>query len=182
MSTKKQSTATAQSLPSGDSASYISRPKTKPAETLKGKLNKWDNGYAEFIPMGSKPSNRSMLKQLGGSSFYKNEGEKESSYSLHLNVDAKDCADPVAALHEQFLFLTESEQKQKPKLPDGSQGRMLLDTENLKIWLDSECGKLSILTELECSPQIERLLLQVESQMNVCIARYRQDIINAKKE
>jgi hypothetical protein len=59
---------------------------------------------------------------------------------------------------------------------------MLLDTENLKIWLDSECGKLSILTELECSPQIERLLLQVESQMNVCIARYRQDIVNAKKE
>ena len=37
---------------------FISRPKTKPQETLRGKLNKWDNGYAEFIPMGSKPSNR----------------------------------------------------------------------------------------------------------------------------
>ena len=55
---------------------------------------------------------------------------------------------------------------------------MLLDNENLKIWLDSERGKLSILTELECSPQIERMLLQVQSQMNVTIGRYRQDIIN----
>lgn len=178
----KKQTATAQSLPSGDSASYVSRPKTKPDESLKGKLNKWNNGYAEFIPAGSKPSNRTMLKQLGGSSFYKSEGEKESSWSLHLNVDAKDCADPVAALHEQFLFLTEGEQKQKPKLPDGSEGRMLLDNESLKIWLDSEHGKLSILTELECSPQIERQLLQVESQMNVTVGRYRQDIINANKE
>lgn len=164
-----------------DNTVYVARPKGKPDESLKGKLNKWNNGYAEFIPAGSKPSNRTMLKQLGGSSFYKSEGEKDSSWSLHLNVDAKDCADPVAALHEQFLFLTDGEQKQKPKLPEGSEGRMLLDNETLKIWLDSERGKLSILTELECSPQIERLLLQVESQMNVCIARYRQDIINAKK-
>lgn len=181
MSTKKTTTTTAQSLQSGDSASYISRPKSKADLTLKGKLNEWKNGYREFIPQGQKPSNRTMLRQMGGSSFYRSEGEKESSWSLHLNVDAKDCADPVAALHEQFLFLTDGEQKQKPKLPEGSEGRMLLDNETLKIWLDSERGKLSILTELECSPQIERLLLQVESQMNVCIARYRQDIINAKK-
>jgi hypothetical protein len=82
-----------------ENISYTARPKGKPDESLKGKLNKWNNGYAEFIPAGSKPSNRTMLKQLGGSSFYKSEGEKDSSWSLHLNVDAKDCADPVAALH-----------------------------------------------------------------------------------
>ena len=181
MSTKKSTTATAQSLPSGGSASYIIRPKTKPDETVKGKMNKWNNGYAEFIPVGSKPSNRTMLKQLGDSSFYKSEGEKQSSYSVHLNCDGKS-EDPVAELFDQFLHLTEAQRKALPKLPEGSQGRMLLDNEVLKIWLDSERGKLSILTELECSPQIERLLLQVESQMNVCIGRYRTDIINAKKE
>lgn len=166
-----------------ENISYVARPKGKPDESLKGKLNKWNNGYAEFIPAGSKPSNRTMLKQLGSSSFYKSEGEKDSSWSLHLNVDAKDCADPVAALHEQFLFLTEGEQKQKPKLPEGSQGRMLFDNgEGLQIWLDHETGKVSILAQLDCSPNIERLLLQVESQMNVCIARYRQDIINANNK
>ena len=175
----KKQTTTAQSLPSGDSASYITRPKTKPDLTLKGKLNEWQNGYREFIPQGQKPSNRTMLKQLGGSSFYKSEGEKESSWSLHLNVDAKDCEDPVAALHEQFLFLTEGEVKQKPQLQEGFEGRMLLDNGmGLQIWLDRERGKVSILTTLDCGPNIERQLLQAQGQMNVCIARNRQEIVN----
>ncbi|MCR5781047.1 MAG: hypothetical protein K6G70_10985 [Bacteroidaceae bacterium] len=157
---------------------FITRPKTKPQETLKGKLNKWDNGYAEFIPTGTRESNRKMLKQLGGSSFYKNEGEKESSWSLHLNVDAKDCEDPVAALHDQFLYLTEGEQKQKPQMPEGSEGRMLLDAQNVKVWLDAETQKITILAQLDCTPSIERQLLQAQSTMNVCIGRHRNEIIN----
>ena len=162
-----------------DNTVYVARPKGKPDESLKGKLNKWNNGYAEFIPAGSKPSNRTMLKQLGGSSFYKSEGEKDSSWSLHLNVDAKDCADPVAALHEQFLFLTEGEQKQKPKLPDGSEGRMLYDDkQSLQIWHDIEANKLTIMAQLECTADIERQLLQTEAQMNVVVGRNRKDLVN----
>ena len=57
---------------------FLTRPKTKPNETLKGKMNKWENGYAEFIPTGTRDSNRRMIKQLGNSSFYKSEGEKVS--------------------------------------------------------------------------------------------------------
>ena len=160
---------------------YVSRPKGKPDMTTKGKLNEWSNGYREFIPQGSRENQREMLKQLGESSFYKTNGKKDSSWSVHLNCDGKS-EDPVGELLDQFLVLTEGQRKHLPKLPEGSQGRMLLDNEVLKIWLDSERGKLSILTELECSPQIERLLLQVESQMNVCIGRYRQDIINANNK
>ena len=175
----KKQTTTAQSLPSGDSASYITRPKTKPDLTLKGKLNEWQNGYREFIPQGQKPSNRTMLKQLGGSSFYKSEGEKESSWSLHLNVDAKDCEDPVAALHEQFIFLTEGEAKQKPQLQEGFEGRMLLDNGgSVKVWLDTKNHQVNILTTLDCGPNIERQLLQAQGQMNVCISKNRQEIIN----
>ena len=157
---------------------YVARPKGKPDVTTKGKLNEWSNGYKEFVPQGQKPSNRTMLKQVGGSSFYKSEGTKESSYSLHLNVDAKDCEDPVAALHEQFLFLTEGEQKQKPQLPEGCRGQMLADNGNMKIWMDSESGKLVIMTELSCAPDIERQLLQAQAQMNVCIGRHRSEILN----
>lgn len=178
MNTKKQTTVTSQSLPVGDSASYITRPKTKPDVTTKGKLNEWKNGYKEFIPVGSKPSNRTMLKQLGDSSFYKSEGEKQSSYSVHLNCDGKS-EDPVGELLDQFLVLTENERKQLPKLPEGSEGRMLLDNGmGLKIWLDRERGKVSILMELDCSANIERMLLQAQSQTNVCIARNRQEIIS----
>ena len=157
---------------------YVTRPRTKPESTTKGKLNEWANGHKEFVPQGQKPRNRTMLKQVGGSSFYKSEGTKESSYSLHLNVDAKDCEDPVAALHEQFLFLTEGEQKQKPQMPEGCRGQMLADNGNMKIWMDSENGKLVIMTELECAPDIERQLLQAQAQMNVCIGRHRTEIMN----
>lgn len=175
MSTKKQTTA--QSLPSGDSASYISRPKTKPDVTTKGKLNEWNNGYKEFIPVGSKPSNRTMLKQLGDSSFYKSEGEKQSSYSVHLNCDGKS-EDPVGELLDQFLVLTEKERKQLPKLPEGSEGRMLLDNgQGLQIWHDRENNKLTIMAQLECTADIERQLLQAEAQMNVVVGRNRKNII-----
>lgn len=174
---KKQTTTTAQSLPSGDSASYISRPKTKPDETVKGKMNKWNNGYAEFIPVGSKPSNRTMLKQFGDSSFYKSEGEKQSSYSIHLNCDGKS-EDPVGELLDQFLLLTEGQRKQTPKLPEGSEGRMLFSNgDGLQIWHDRENNKLTIMAQLECTADIERQLLQAEAQMNVVVGRNRKDII-----
>ena len=174
---KKQTTTTAQSLPSGDSASYISRPKTKPDVTTKGKLNEWNNGYKEFIPVGSKPSNRTMLKQFGDSSFYRTEGEKQSSYSVHLNCDGKS-EDPVGELLDQFLLLTEGQRKQSPKLPEGSEGRMLFCSgDGLQIWHDRENNKLTIMAQLECTADIERQLLQAEAQMNVVVGRNRKDII-----
>jgi hypothetical protein len=176
MTTKK--TTTAQSLPGGGSATYISRPKGKPDVTTKGKLNEWANGYKEFIPQGTKASNRTMLKQLSNSSFYKSEGEKESSYSLHLNVDGKS-EDPVAEMFDQFLHLTEGERKSAPMMPEGSQGKMLYDNGGtLKVWHDTANGEVVILTRLTCSPQIERELLQAQAAMNVTLGRYRKDIIN----
>ena len=157
---------------------FLSRPKTKPAETLKGKMNKWDNGYAEFIPQGQKPSNRSMLKQLGNSSFYKSEGQRESSYSLHLNVDGAS-EDPVAEMAELFLNLTKDQQKTKPQLPESLQGRMLYDdSKGLKVWLDMNTRKVTILASLDCTPDIERQLLLAQSTMNVTIGRHRSEIIN----
>ena len=178
MSTKKQTTK-AKSLHSGDSATYVTRPKGKPSVTTKGKLNEWDNGYKEFIPQGQKPSNRTMLRQLGNSSFYRSEGEKESSWSLHLNVDAKDCVDPVGEMFDQFMHLTEGERKTAPKLPEGSEGRMLYDDgQGLQIWLDTAKHEVQIMTRLTCTHQIERQLLQAQATMNVTLGRYRQEILN----
>jgi len=179
MSAKKQTTTTAKSLPGGDSATYVTRPKGKPSVTTKGKLNEWDNGYKEFVPQGQKPSNRTMLKQLGNSSFYRSEGEKESSWSLHLNVDAKDCADPVGEMFDQFMHLTEGERKTAPRLPEGSEGRMLYDDgQGLQVWLDATQHEVRIMARLTCNHQIERQLLQAQATMNVTLGRYRQEILN----
>ena len=159
---------------------YITRPKTKPSSSTKGKLNEWDNGYKEFVPAGTKESNRQMLKQVGDSSFYKNEGKKESSYSLHLNVDAAS-ADPVGDMEELFHLLTEGERKHAPKLPEDGVGRMLYDDgEHLQLWLDSQKGEVTILARLECSNLMERLLLQLQGQMNVTIARHRTELLKSE--
>ena len=161
-----------------ENITYVTRPKSKPDVTTRGKMNEWSNGYREFIPVGTKPSNRTMIKQLGNSSFYKSEGAKESSWSLHLNVDAKDCADPVGEMFEQFLHLTEGERKQRPVMPEGSEGRMLLDDGQTQIWLDAQKGEVTVMTRLTCSPQIERQLLQAQATMNVCVGRHHQEIVN----
>jgi len=161
---------------------YVTRPKGKPESTMKGKLNEWSNGYREFIPQGTRENQRQMIKQLGDSSFYKTEGKKDSSFSCHLNVDGKS-EDPVAEMHEQFLLLTEGERKQLPKMPEGSQGRMLFEDgeQRLQIWLDNEKSEVVILTRLTCSPAIERQLLQAQSDMGRVVARHRTEIINCEK-
>ena len=165
-----------------DKTTYVSRPKGKPETSMRGKMNGWSNGYCEFIPQGTRENNRQMLKQMGDSSFYKTEGKKESSFSVHLNVDGKS-EDPVAEMHEQFLLLTEGQRKEKPELAKGIAGRMLFDNgSSLQVWLDTEKGEVTILTRLTCSPQIDRQLLQAQSQMNVTIGRYRSEIINANNK
>lgn len=154
---------------------YLARPKTKPDSSQKGKLNQWNNGYAEFIPQGSKESQRQMLKQLGDSSFYKTEGKKESSYSLHLNVGAES-ADPVGEMFNLFKVLTEGQRKTEPKLDGEGEGRMLFEGQGLQVWLDTKNHEVKILTRLACGPQIERQLLQAQSLMNVAIGRHRLEI------
>ena len=156
---------------------YVGRPKGKPDMTTKGKLNEWANGYREFIPQGTRENQREMLKQLGDSSFYKTIGKKDSSWSVHLNCDGKS-EDPVGELLDQFLLLTEGQRKQLPKLPEGSEGRMLFSNgDGLQIWHDRENNKLTIMAQLECTADIERQLLQAEAQMNVVVGRNRKDII-----
>ena len=160
-----------------DNITYVTRPKGKPDVTTKGKLNEWSNGYKEFVPQGQKPSNRTMLRQLGNSSFYRTEGTKESSYSLHLNVDGKS-VDPVGEMYDQFMHLTENERKVQPKLDALTQGRMLYDNGgSVQVWLDRESHQVSVLTRLDCTPNIERDLLQAQSQVSVTLGRYRNEIL-----
>ena len=84
----------------------------------------------------------------------------------------------MGELLDQFLLLTEGQRKQSPKLPEGSEGRMLFCSgDGLQIWHDRENNKLTIMAQLECTADIERQLLQAEAQMNVVVGRNRKDII-----
>ena len=161
-----------------DNTTMVSRPRRKPDSSVKGKLNRWEGSdYCEFVPSGTKESNRVMKRQIGPSSFYQSVGQKESSYTVHINVDGAS-EDPVAEAFNIFKVLTEGDRKTEPKLPEGSEGRMLLDDGQTQIWLDTKKGEVAVMTRLTCSPQIERQLLQAEATMNVCVGRHRQEIVN----
>ena len=162
-----------------DNTTLVSRPRRKPDHSVKGTMKTWEGtDYCEFHPVGTRESNRQMLKQMGDSSFYLNQGKRESSYSIHINVDGSS-ADPVNEAREIFNVLTAEQTKQKPTLSENSQGHMLFDNgEGLQIWHDTETNKLTILTQLECSDDIERQLLQAQAQMNVVLGRNRKNLIN----
>jgi len=162
-----------------DNTTMVSRPRRKADHSVKGTMKTWEGtDYCEFHPVRKRESNRTEIKRMGDSSFYQTKGEKESSYSLHVNVDGES-QDPVAEIYEIIDVLTKDQRKTQPKLPEGCQGRMLLDNgQGLQIWLNHETGKLTILTELECSPNIERQLLAAQAQMNVTVGRYRNELVN----
>ena len=162
-----------------DSTSYIGRPRRKPDSSTRGTLKRWDGtDYCEFHPSTSTGTNRTMINTLGDSTFYRTEGQKESSIVAHLNVDGQS-PDPVNELFAQLSLLTEGQRKTIPQLPEGSQGRMLYDNgSSLQVWLDTDAHKVSILTSLVCAPDIERQLLQAQATMNVTLGRYRQEIVN----
>ena len=76
---------------------FIEKPEGKPVKAFRARVKVFGNDVVVVNPETPKESNRKMIKQKGKSSFYKSEGEKESSYSIHINVDAND-PDPVATM------------------------------------------------------------------------------------
>ena len=162
-----------------DNTTMVSRPRRKPDHSVKGTMKTWEGtDYCEFHPVGKRESNRTELKRVGDSSFYQTKGEKESSFSIHINVDGSS-ADPVNEAREIFNVLTADQAKQKPTISENSQGRMLFDNgEGLQIWHDSEANKLTIMAQLECTADMERQLLQAQAQMNVVLGRNRRDLIS----
>ena len=111
---------------------YIEKPEGKPVKNFRARVKMYGNDVVVVNPMEPRESNRKMIKQKGKSSFYKSEGEKESSYSIHINVDAND-PDPVATMQEQFAELTKGELKSELKLK--VKGKMLYESPQLKVYL-----------------------------------------------
>ena len=147
---------------------FIEKPDGKPVKAL------FPNDVVVVNPQEPRESNRKMIKQKGKSSFYKSEGEKESSYSIHINVDAND-PDPVATMQEQFNELTKGELKSELKLI--IKGKLLYETPVLKVYLNKMLKKVVIQTTLDCGPTIERELLQLQGDMGRVIGANYSEII-----
>lgn len=160
---------------------YIEKPEGKPVKAFRARVKVFCNDVVVVNPETPKESNRKMIKQKGKSSFYKSEGEKESSYSIHINVDAND-PDPVATMQERFNELTKGELKGELKLQ--VKGKLIYDTPVLQIYLNKTQKQVIIKTTLNCGPTIERELLQLQGDMGRVIGANYSEIIkvfNAKE-
>ena len=153
---------------------YIEKPEGKPVKAFRARVKMYDNDVVVVNPETPKESNRKMITQKGKSSFYKSEGEKESSYSIHINVDAND-PDPVATMQERFNELTKGELKGELKLQ--VKGKLIYDTPVLQIYLNKTQRQVIIKTTLGCGPTIERELLQLQGDMGKVIGANYSEII-----
>ena len=152
---------------------FIEKPEGKPVKKFKARVSLYPNDVVVVNPQEPRESNRKMIKQKGKSSFYKSEGEKESSYSIHINVDT---------MQERFNELTKGELKSELKLI--IKGKLLYETPVLKVYLNKMLKKVVIQTTLDCGPTIERELLQLQGDMGRVIGANYSEIIkvfNAKE-
>ena len=143
-------------------------------KAFRARVKMYGNDVVVVNPETQKESNRRMIKQKGKSSFYKSEGEKESSYSIHINVDAND-PDPVATMQEQFAELTKGELKSELKLK--VKGKLLYENPKLKVYLNKTQKQVIIQTTLDCSPTVERELLQSQAEMAKVIGANYSEIL-----
>ena len=155
---------------------YIEKPEGKPVKNFRARVKMYGNDVVVVNPMEPRESNRKMIKQKGKSSFYKSEGEKESSYSIHINVDAND-PDPVATMQEYFNELTKGELKSELKLK--VKGKMLYESPQLKVYLNKTTKQVILQTTIGCSPTIERELLQLQGEMGKVIGANYPEIIRS---
>ena len=153
---------------------YVEKPDGKPVKAFRARVKVFGNDVVVVNPETPKESNRKMIKQKGKSSFYKSEGEKDSSYTIHINVDAND-PDPVATMQERFAELTKGELKSELKLI--VKGKLLYETPVLKVYLNKTQKKVVIQTSLDCGPTIERELLQLQGDMGRVIGANYSEII-----
>lgn len=160
---------------------FIEKPEGKPVKAFRARVKMYGNDVVVVNPETPKESNRKMIKQKGKSSFYKSEGEKESSYTIHINVDGND-PDPVATMQEYFNELTKGELKGELKLQ--VKGKLIYDSPVLQIYLNKTLRQVIIKTTLDCGPTIERELLQLQGDMGRVIGANYSEIIkvfNAKE-
>jgi hypothetical protein len=89
-------------------------------------------------------------------------------------VDAND-PDPVATMQEQFAELTKGELKSELKLK--VKGKLLYESPKLKVYLNKTQKQVIIQTTLDCSPTVERELLQSQAEMAKVIGANYSEIL-----
>ena len=160
----------------GKIESYGERPAGKPDERIEGRLLKWkDSDYVAFEPVQKRDQDhpaRTYLKETKHVSFYKNEGEKENSYSLHVNVDGKS-TDAPAELLQKAAEALKPLMKREPQIAVNT--LFITDTEELKVWQRKKQKQLVIQFTLDTA----KPFLMTSNMLR--LAQEANKIINSRK-
>ena len=149
---------------------YVNRPQGKPDDSIRGRLLKWKNSdYVAFEPQKPRDTPaRTMLKEQKGGAYYKNEGEKENSYSLHLNVDGTE-KDPASALLDKASSILKPYLKEEPKLDTRN---FIEDTPELQVWHRKKKSQLCAFITIDShlpKEQMSGRLFRLSSEINKII-------------
>lgn len=148
----------------------VEKPLGKPIERIAGRLLKFEGtDYVEFRPtMKRETESRNIIKQSKGISYYENKGEKDNSYSLHVNVGS-DCKDPASEILSRVQDTLAPLTKKEPKLPTA---KFLIDKENLKVWSRKGKKELCAMITLDFSkpvPFVSSQLFALSQEINKII-------------
>ena len=126
---------------------FIEKPLRKPDKRIVGRLERWeDSDFQQFVPAqtgcGTK---RTVMKSSGRTKLVKNEGEKDTSFSLHSNHSTEE--DQFAEkMLDETLDVLKPYIKKEVKIPNA---RFLHDEEAFKVWASREKKSICIHAELD---------------------------------
>ncbi len=149
---------------------YLEKPAGKPIEKIPGRLLKYENSdYVAFEPRQKKEQpTRTMLLEKKGCQYYRNEGEKDNSYSLHVNVNGNE-TDPAGALLQKAEDVLLKLTKKEPKAPSV---KFITNTDELKIWQRKKEKKVVCMMMLDISKVTSNMsskLLSLTAEINKVI-------------
>ena len=130
----------------------------KEIKKVRGTARFFDDDSLEFIPQQTGSPVQKDVKKVRKSSFYKTNGEKESSMVMHLNVDANS-TDPVAELTEDFDKLLKNV---SPKAEKKLSGKKLMDEDGTTVYVSRKDHKMQIciVVDLEKEPLYKDFVYQ----------------------
>lgn len=137
---------------------FIEKPIRKPDRRVLGRLESWDDSdFKQFVPCASGTGvKRTVMKSSGRAKLVKNEGEKESSYSLLANYKASD-ANFAEKMIEDVSACLKPHLKKAPKLPSA---KFVYEEEGLKIWQSREKKRICVYCEID--KEMEKNLMSSE--------------------
>ena len=149
----------------------------KETKKIKGTARFYDDESFDFLPQQQGAPVQKEVTKVRKSTCYQTNGEKESSYVMHLNVDANS-TDPVAELTDDFDKLLK---RISPKAEKKLAGKKLMDEDGTKVVVSRKEHRIqiSIDVDLEKTPMYKDFVYQQVFRIIRCFTSNNQFIASA---